>query len=95
MGRPAVLESGLFLIAYGLSDKESETFHFLLGLFMASFYYLFWIYLIPLAFIRRGYLFAIIAGLAGWLTYAGTEYFEVVFSLLTVGANKVPAGCGM
>jgi len=84
LGRPAGFETGLFLIAFAaIEDKRVRWWvHVLIGAIMASFYHLFWLYLLPLALMRRVYALPLAAGLAGWLWYGGSEYVDVVRGLL-------------
>ena len=79
-GRPSIFESGLFLLALAICQREKVSWwwHLALALLMASFYYLFFIYLIPLVVYRRAYLVGIIAGFIGWFCYAGAEYFQLL-----------------
>jgi hypothetical protein len=55
---------------------------------MTSFYYLFFIYLIPLVFYRRAYLVALLIGLAGWFHYAGTEYVRVLRDVFMMNSMR-------
>lgn len=90
LARPSTFESGLFLVAIAAAQDERVKwwFHLLLGLVMASFYYLFWVYFIPLVLIRRSYAVALLAGLAGWFWYGGEQYLWVLKSILTMKANR-------
>jgi len=91
LARPSVFESGLFLIALAACD-DTETkwwVHFLLGCLMASFYHLFFIYLIPLVIYRRTYLLSMIAGFVGWFVYAGADYFQTIVRVFTIQGQRV------
>ena len=85
--RPAPIESILFLWAVALQPKRWY-WHMLLGLGMASFYYLFFIYLIPLILVRRIYVVPLLLGLFGWWSAVGAEFFHVFFVLTKVSENS-------
>lgn len=90
LARPATFEGGLCLLGVAASgdDRVKPWMHFILGCLMASFYYLFFLYLIPLAFYRRAYIASLLCGVAGWLRYAGREYVRVVTDVFSFSANR-------
>jgi hypothetical protein len=90
LARPSTLVSGLFLLAMAAADDERVRwwFHLLLGCLMASFYYLFWVYFIPLVFLRRIYAIPLVAGLVGWFMYGGSEYTRVLHEILTMKGRR-------
>jgi len=79
LARPTVFEAFFFLIALGLTGIPAVLF----GVFMSSFYYLFFIFLIPLAFVRREYIISIVIGLLIWVYYAGFGYFIDIYMLIS------------
>ncbi|HDH91651.1 MAG TPA: hypothetical protein ENF38_01730 [Candidatus Aenigmarchaeota archaeon] len=83
LARPAIFETGLFLIAVALCENKncSNITHLMLGILMASFYHAFYIYLLPLIIFRRIYLVPLLVGITGWSIYAGSEYLETFTSL--------------
>ena len=87
LGRPSIFESGLFLLGLAACRRENVAWwwHLALSLLMASFYYLFFIYLIPLVIHRRVYLVGLAAGFIGWFCYAGTGYFHLLEDIFHVG----------
>lgn len=90
LGRPAGFEAGLFLVAFAAIEDERVKWwvHVIIGCLMASFYHLFWLYLIPLAFMRRVYAIPLMAGFCGWAWYGGLEYFEVIKGLLFAKSER-------
>lgn len=90
LASPTTFESGLFLLAMAASnDKRIRWwFHLALGIIMSSFYYLFALYLIPLAFLRRIYAIPLIGGVLGWYMYAGGDYFRVLFEMFTSNTHS-------
>ena len=90
LARPATFEGGLCLlgVAANSDDRVKPWMHFILGCLMASFYYLFFLYLIPLAFYRRAYIASLLCGVAGWFLYAGREYVRVVTDVFSFSANR-------
>jgi hypothetical protein len=90
LGRPSVFESGFFLIALAACKEEYVPWwaHFLLGCLMASFYHLFFIYLIPLVMYRRVYLLSLAAGFIGWFAYAGVDFFYNIIRLMTIQSQR-------
>jgi hypothetical protein len=90
LARPSTFESGLFLIALAAANEDDFPWwgHTIIGLVMAGFYYLFWIYLIPLAALRRSYVIPLVIGLAGWFAYGGVEYVQVLHSILTIKSHR-------
>lgn len=90
LARPATFETGLFLLAIAAcrDQRVKPWFHLVLGLVMAGFYYLFWIYLIPLVFYRRIYWVPLLAGIIGWAVYGGNDYVVVVQQLLMMKGTR-------
>ena len=90
LARPATFEGGLFLLGLAACDDErvKPWMHFFLGCFMASFYYLFFLYLIPLALYRRAYIASLLCGVAGWIMYGGREYVRVVTDVFSFSSNR-------
>jgi len=90
LARPATFESGLFLLAMAACGDErvKPWMHFLLGCLMACFYHLFFIYLIPLVIYRRVYIGSLLCGLAGWLIYGGMNYFNVIWKVVSIQAQR-------
>jgi hypothetical protein len=90
LARPSVFESGLFLLGAAACKRESIAWywHLALGLVMASFYYLFFIYLIPLVVYRRAYLWSMVLGVAGWFAYGGMEYVRVIHDVFHMQAMR-------
>jgi hypothetical protein len=78
LGRPADLEGFLLLIGLALSGAPAVIF----GTFMGSLYYLFPLYLIPLALLKREYLISMVASLAFWTLYAGESFYLDIFQYL-------------
>lgn len=90
LARPATFESGLFLLALAACKDKRVTWwmHLLLGCLIASFYHLFFIYLIPLIIYRRAYIGSLFCGLAGWVMYGGTNYFLVIWKVFSIQAQR-------
>jgi hypothetical protein len=90
LARPATFESGLFLLALAACNDNRVKWwmHLILGCVIASFYYLFFIYLVPLSFYRRTYVACLASGITGWYLCAGTEYFHTVSSAMTLDAHR-------
>lgn len=95
IARPTTFETLFMFIAiavtfYPLKPKWDTVIHLLLGCLMASFYHLFFIYLLPLVIWRRIYILPLIAGLAGWQWFTGGQYFKEVLDILNFGAMRIP-----
>lgn len=90
LARPSIFASGLFLLAVAACKEQSIRWywHLALSLCMASFYFLFFIYLIPLVLYRREYLAGIVLGLAGWTAYAGGEYFHFLRDVIVMDTMR-------
>lgn len=90
LARPSTFMSGLFLLAAAASndDRVKWWFHLILGSVMACFYYLFWIYFIPLIILRRIYAIPLVSGLIGWTLYGGSDYWRVIHEILTMKGRR-------
>lgn len=90
LARPATFEGGFCLLGLAAcaEDRVKPWMHFVFGCLMASFYYLFFLYLIPLAFYRRAYIASLLCGVAGWLHYGGGEYVRVVTDVFNFSSSR-------
>ncbi len=75
LSRPADFEGFFLLIGLALSGAPAVIF----GSFMGFMYYLFPIYLIPLALVKREYLISMVVSLVFWIIYAGENYFTDIY----------------
>lgn len=82
--RPAMFESALLFIAIGLRDVKNRYMHIGIGIIMASFYHMFWVYLFPLIIIRRVYIIPFVLGIAGWLFYGRMDYIMFNYNNIVV-----------
>ena len=90
LARPSTFASGLFLLglaAYN-DNRVKWWMHLILGCIIACVYYLFFIYLIPLAIYRRAYVVSLIGGITGWFMFAGAEYFHAIQSAMTIDSHR-------
>jgi|GEM_PF-6140174 len=86
LARPAVFEAFLFVIGLALTGIPA----IILGTFMGAIYYLFPIFLIPLATVRKEYIIAMILPLIFWVLYAGTGYFTDIYLLISgIVGNRI------
>ena len=88
LGRPAVITEGIFLIAFALRERR-ELLHFFMGVLMSVSYYLFFIYLIPLAFFRRAYILAMAFGFAFWTAVGGKGYYGLLYHIATAKSHRL------
>lgn len=79
LGRPSLFETTLFLIALGSNKKSIQV---LVSTMIGIFYWLFWIYLIPLAIVKRITLIPLFVSLFFWLLITDFQYFEGIKQLL-------------
>ncbi|MBO1923952.1 hypothetical protein [Thiomicrorhabdus sp. 6S3-12] len=94
LARPTIFETLLMFLAIAASYKNLKPqwdalLHLTLGCLMASFYHLFFIYLIPLLFWRRIYLFPLLAGVIGWQWFSGGQYFQEVMDIFNFGSMRI------
>ncbi len=86
LARPTVFESFLFLTGLTLSGLPAILF----GIFMGSFYYLFPIFIAPLAFIKKEYFLSLFMLFIVWLSYAGQDYFsDIIFFISSIIQNRL------
>lgn len=95
IARPTTFETLFMFIAIGmtfypLKPKWDTLLHLFLGCLMASFYHLFFIYLLPLIIWRRIYIVPLILGLMGWQWLTGGQYFKEVVDIFNFGAMRIP-----
>lgn len=84
-GRPCIMVSSLFLLAYAYKDSWPRLLHVLFGCLMGSLYYLFFLYTIPLTFSKRtrlSYIIATCASAAAWMVYSKGRFVADIFSLV-------------
>ncbi|RUM93025.1 MAG: hypothetical protein DSZ27_01200 [Thiomicrospira sp.] len=94
LARPTVFEMGLMFLAIGLAQYTfkpwvDKLIHLTVGLVIASFYHLFFIYLIPLILWRKIYILPLIIGVACWQILTDGAYFYAVFDILNFGALRI------
>lgn len=80
LARPAVFEAFFFILALSLSGAPAVLF----GIFMGIFYYLFPLFLIPLAFAKREYAISLVISLLFWFFLVGTPYFTDIITFFTL-----------
>ncbi len=83
LGRPAEFVTSLSFISLHLPFP----FNLVLGSLTAPFYWLFWVYLLPLCVFNRGYVLSIASGFVFWYFYGGTEYFSSILDLYFTVSN--------
>lgn len=83
--RPAVVLSGLFALLWVM---ESRKLRLLLSFLFAPFYWLFFIYLIPLLLKERLVFIPLLSGFVFWLFYGGEDYFQELLNILRTSAQK-------
>ena len=96
LGRPSLLCSSIMLVLIAYDDSLKPAIKIALAAVMGMFYYLFFLYTIPLIINDRKYTISLLLSLAFWLWYAGVGYFTevyyVVHSLsqqnMHIGENK-------
>jgi len=84
LGRPAEFVTSLSFISLHLPFP----FNLILGSLTAPFYWLFWMYLLPLCIFNRGYVFSVASGLVFWYLYGGAEYFSSILDLYFTLSNE-------
>ena len=94
LARPTLFEMGLMFLAIGLAQYSfkpwvDKLIHLTVGLVIASFYHLFFIYLIPLILWKRIYIFPLILGVVCWQVLTGGEYLYAVWDILNFGAMRI------
>lgn len=94
LARPTLFEMSLMFLAIGLAQYSfkpwvDKLIHLTVGLVIASFYHLFFIYLIPLILWKRIYVFPLIIGGISWQVLTGGEYFYAVLDILNFGALRI------
>jgi len=86
-GRPCVLVSSIFLFALAFKDNMRFFAHCFIGVLLASIYYLFFLYTIPMLILgkkeRNAYLCATVSGVVFWYIFSRGEYLNVIVSLFS------------
>uniref|UniRef100_Q31EU5 Uncharacterized protein n=1 Tax=Hydrogenovibrio crunogenus (strain DSM 25203 / XCL-2) TaxID=317025 RepID=Q31EU5_HYDCU len=94
LARPTLFEMSLMFLAIGLTQYNfkpwvDKLIHVAIGLLIASFYHLFFIYLIPLILWKRIYLLPLIIGGVGWQVLTDGTYFYAISDILNFGALRI------
>ncbi|WP_293443617.1 hypothetical protein [Persephonella sp.] len=90
LGRPSLLETTLFLIILGSKRKWTQI---LTSTVMGMSYWLFWIYLIPLSFIKRSVFIPMLLSFIFWFVITDFKYFEGIKQLLfSIESSDVSVG---
>ena len=90
VARPTTFANALFLLAYAWAQEKKHVRGLVAASLLASIYHLFFLYLIPLALMRKVFWIPLVTGMMGWLLYAGWEYVSVVQGLLTGAGAEIP-----
>lgn len=96
-GRPTMFETGLLFLAIGLAESGLQQkhpkleigLHLALGCLMASFYHLFFIYLLPLLLWRKIYFVPLILGGIGWTFFTDGRYLQEVWEIFHFGSMRI------
>ena len=87
-GRPSLVVSSMSIVLYAYRDQLAWYLKAALGAIMASFYYMFFLYLGPLALIDRKLLPVLAAGIMGWWFYSHGHYFSEIYHVMHSLSNQ-------
>lgn len=87
-GRPSTLCSGALLILLAYDDRLSGPVKMAAGGLLSVFYYLFFLYLIPLLVMDRKYIVSLLTGVAFWVLYSGGHYFCEIYQVISSLKNQ-------